>query len=226
MARVSPKQLDALAAHIAKVSGKDLAIGWAYGRPRLVGDKGSRDVSPRLPSGQLYDWMHAYLKGWERNPVKGGPRRRRRGTSRTRRIGRSIKTRPARIGKVRRRTRRNPATGPLSRSESAMWRRVQEIARGLWIVAPLKGNTEKVRVRSRELHEIATAMLDQLAYKVHTNPMLALVGANPRGKYLGDVKEIRYLRKVGAHSNRRFKHAFKARACLYAMPDGSIRVVG
>lgn len=48
--------------------GWHYAIEYAYGRPRLglTDAKGCwRDVSPRLPSGQLAEWMWAYLKGVE-----------------------------------------------------------------------------------------------------------------------------------------------------------------
>jgi hypothetical protein len=40
-------------------------VEYAYGRPRLVSNGGSKDVSPRLPAGQLEDWMRAYLGGIE-----------------------------------------------------------------------------------------------------------------------------------------------------------------
>lgn len=82
----------------------------------------------------------------------------------------------------------------------------------------------------KEVNRIANAMWKQVAIRrVHENPMLAVVGANPAtrgGKYLGDVRRIFYLRKIGQHKNRRFQHAFKRTAKMYAMPDGSIRVVG
>ena len=38
-------------------------VQWAYGRPRLMRAGGSVDVSPRLPSGQLADWMRAFHAG-------------------------------------------------------------------------------------------------------------------------------------------------------------------
>jgi hypothetical protein len=64
MARTSPRDLDGLAKRMREITGIDFTVGWAYGRPRLYSDGESREVSPRLPSGQLLDWMHAYMKGW------------------------------------------------------------------------------------------------------------------------------------------------------------------
>ena len=40
-------------------------IEYAYGRPRLVRAGGSVDVSPRLPAGELSQWMRAFLGGIE-----------------------------------------------------------------------------------------------------------------------------------------------------------------
>lgn len=41
------------------------SIGYAYGRPRLFRAGESVEVSPRLPRGQLADWMRAYIAGIE-----------------------------------------------------------------------------------------------------------------------------------------------------------------
>lgn len=38
-------------------------VEYAYGRPRLMRAGGSVDVSPRLPAGQLADWMRAFIAG-------------------------------------------------------------------------------------------------------------------------------------------------------------------
>ena len=42
-------------------------VQWAYGRPRLMRYAGHttavHDVSPRLPSGQLAEWMQAFFQG-------------------------------------------------------------------------------------------------------------------------------------------------------------------
>lgn len=38
-------------------------IEFAYGRPRLVANGGSKDVSPRLPKPELEEWLRAYLGG-------------------------------------------------------------------------------------------------------------------------------------------------------------------
>lgn len=63
MARTSQSDLDNMAAHLSDVTGRDLSIGWAYGQPRLEEMGGYRDVSPRLPSGQLLDYMRGMLEG-------------------------------------------------------------------------------------------------------------------------------------------------------------------
>ena len=41
----------------------DFSISRAYGKPRLYRSAESVEVSPRLPAGQLADWMHAYING-------------------------------------------------------------------------------------------------------------------------------------------------------------------
>lgn len=66
MARRTRRDLDQLAEAI------DVALGLpgdthqiisAYGQPRLFRDEGSVEVSPRLPTGQLFLWMSAYRRG-------------------------------------------------------------------------------------------------------------------------------------------------------------------
>ena len=39
-------------------------IGRAYGRMRIHCRNESKDVSPRLPAGQLYEWASAFLDGF------------------------------------------------------------------------------------------------------------------------------------------------------------------
>jgi hypothetical protein len=45
-------------------------IAYAYGRPRLERAGGSVDVSPRLPAGELAQWMRAYLDGIDAELLK------------------------------------------------------------------------------------------------------------------------------------------------------------
>lgn len=70
MSRTTQKDLDGML-DLIKCATKDerYYIQWAYGAPRLeqyctkdMGG-GSRDISPRLRSGLLYDWMYAFLSG-------------------------------------------------------------------------------------------------------------------------------------------------------------------
>jgi hypothetical protein len=63
MKRTTPKMLENVCAMINKQLGGDHSIQWAYGRPRLLRANQSVDVSPRLPSGQLLEWLYAYLEG-------------------------------------------------------------------------------------------------------------------------------------------------------------------
>lgn len=73
MTRTTRAELDSLAGVINRLlyAGPETPaanvheVGWAYGRPRLTRDGGSREVSPRLPSGELAEWMHAYIAGIE-----------------------------------------------------------------------------------------------------------------------------------------------------------------
>lgn len=53
-----------MAQMLAKATGVDFEVEWAYGAPRLMANRGSRDVSPRLPSGELLQWMHAFFDGY------------------------------------------------------------------------------------------------------------------------------------------------------------------
>jgi len=65
VARTSSKDLDNVAKHLSALAGKPYTVGWAYGKPRLYTDGESTEVSPRLPSGQLLDWMYAFAKGFD-----------------------------------------------------------------------------------------------------------------------------------------------------------------
>lgn len=43
--------------------GEGWLIQRAYGKPRLLRKDGAVDVSPRLPAGQLEEWISAFLQG-------------------------------------------------------------------------------------------------------------------------------------------------------------------
>ena len=64
MARTSRNELDHLANIISRRTGVAMSIEYAYGKPRLMSDRGARDVSPRLPAGELMQWMSAFLDGY------------------------------------------------------------------------------------------------------------------------------------------------------------------
>lgn len=66
MERTTPTQLDEIARHLSRLTGRNLVVEWAYSKPRLMevhpnGDVS--DISPRLPSGELARWMWAFEKG-------------------------------------------------------------------------------------------------------------------------------------------------------------------
>lgn len=64
--RISRQHLDAVVDRLNReLPGHDYSIGVAYGSPRLERNGGSVNVSPRLPKGRLYEWMHAYCDGIE-----------------------------------------------------------------------------------------------------------------------------------------------------------------
>lgn len=45
--------------------GADIAVGWAYGRPRCSTKDEGRDLSPRLPTGQMATWLEGYECGFD-----------------------------------------------------------------------------------------------------------------------------------------------------------------
>lgn len=61
--RTTKKDLERFAKRLSEETGNDYSIGYAYGSPRLEENNGSRDVSPRKPAGQLYQWMLAFRLG-------------------------------------------------------------------------------------------------------------------------------------------------------------------
>lgn len=63
--RITKKQLYAKAEFINKLSGLDISVGYAYGHPRAYLNNESKELSPRLPAGQLWDWLDAFQTGIE-----------------------------------------------------------------------------------------------------------------------------------------------------------------
>lgn len=63
MARTTEKDIRQLVQIMANRTGHSYMVQWAYGRPRIHSGDGSRDVSPRLPTGQLKEWIHGFLTG-------------------------------------------------------------------------------------------------------------------------------------------------------------------
>jgi hypothetical protein len=65
-ARTTRAELDELATLVdraLRLPAGSHSVSVAYGRPRLVRGDGAYDISPRLPAGQLADWMRAYHAG-------------------------------------------------------------------------------------------------------------------------------------------------------------------
>lgn len=50
---------------IRNLTGRDYTVEWAYGRPRLYSEQQSREVSPRLPMGEMREWLWAFRQGIE-----------------------------------------------------------------------------------------------------------------------------------------------------------------
>lgn len=64
--RVTHKELDEIAARLSQMTGRNLQIQWAYGKPRLhevFPDTCVSDVSPRLSPKEMAEWMWAFEKG-------------------------------------------------------------------------------------------------------------------------------------------------------------------
>jgi hypothetical protein len=49
----------------------DYELDGAYNGYRLVSNRGSHDVSPRLSKGELYEWIHAFRQGVEIGKILG-----------------------------------------------------------------------------------------------------------------------------------------------------------
>jgi hypothetical protein len=74
MQRTTRKDLDQLAAELNRLTEGGYHIGHAYGQPRLeqaTPEGGCRDISPRLPSGELFRWIKAYLCGFYLGRTQG-----------------------------------------------------------------------------------------------------------------------------------------------------------
>jgi hypothetical protein len=61
----SKTDLNRAVERINRMHGLKLTVGWAYGKPRVHNHDESRDISPRLPSGELLRWLHAFERGFE-----------------------------------------------------------------------------------------------------------------------------------------------------------------
>ena len=63
--RTTRADLDELARIINTYLGTpgEYFVQYAYSQPRLFREDGAREVSPRLPAGQLALWMQAFIKG-------------------------------------------------------------------------------------------------------------------------------------------------------------------
>ena len=66
MGRTTKAELDQLTQIINSTVGTDgfeYSLENSYGQNRLIRNGGSVSVSPRLPAGQLAEWMRAFLAG-------------------------------------------------------------------------------------------------------------------------------------------------------------------
>jgi len=71
--RVTKSELEGLAASLNEYTkGRHrFEIEWAYGSPRLVANGGSADVSPRLTSRELAQWIRAFMAGYDLAKKRG-----------------------------------------------------------------------------------------------------------------------------------------------------------
>lgn len=46
-----------------KEQGCDIDVHWAYGRPRVTTADQTRDLSPRLPMGEMSTWLAGFQAG-------------------------------------------------------------------------------------------------------------------------------------------------------------------
>lgn len=61
--RTTHQELRDLAAMASRATGEEYTVEWAYGRPRLYRAGGSIEVSPRLSTGDMAEWLYAFLAG-------------------------------------------------------------------------------------------------------------------------------------------------------------------
>lgn len=45
--------------------GAKITISWAYGRPRVYDHSESRELSPRLPTGEMSQWLDGFEAGYD-----------------------------------------------------------------------------------------------------------------------------------------------------------------
>lgn len=63
MKRKSRAELESIVTRLRTKTGTDYTLIWAYGRPRLYAKGESVEVSPRLPTTAMYDWLSAFEDG-------------------------------------------------------------------------------------------------------------------------------------------------------------------
>ena len=61
--RVTKSDLDRFAYRLSELVRQDLTVEWLYGKPRLFTHGGSRAVSPRLTTSEMWLWMQAFEMG-------------------------------------------------------------------------------------------------------------------------------------------------------------------
>lgn len=59
MARVTRNELRATVARL-QGRGYPIEIQWAYGRPRIFTEDGSHELSPRLSTGPMAEWLDGF----------------------------------------------------------------------------------------------------------------------------------------------------------------------
>ena len=63
--RITEKVLRSFVEHInIRLSDpKKISIEWAYGQPRIYANGGSMELSHKLPTGEMYEWLLGFSEG-------------------------------------------------------------------------------------------------------------------------------------------------------------------
>ena len=64
MRRTTKKEIERFV-DMMRLRGADISVEWSYGRPMCHTANGGKDLSLRLPTGQLSNWLLGYEAGYD-----------------------------------------------------------------------------------------------------------------------------------------------------------------